>query len=412
MVNIDKILEFALEKEASDVHLRVGTSPMLRVNGQLYPIKKIPAFTVQDMQSLVQNLLNDEQQKELQEKHELDLAYSIARKSRFRVNIFYQRGSLAAAFRIIASKIKDIDELLLPDVVKTIAQESRGLVLVTGATGSGKSSTLAAILDYINKTRQAHILTIEDPIEYVFRDKKSYINQRELGLDCPSFAEALRAALRQDPDVIFVGEMRDRESIEMALMAAETGHLVLSTLHTLDAGETVNRIVSTFDMYQQEQVRVLLSSVLRAVVSQRMITRSDNKGRIVAVEVLRSSKLIQSLIRDPHRAHEITDAIAKGHSSYGMQTFDQALMKLLKAHIISHEEAVKNATKPDNFNLRLEGISSLSDSDWGDFDVSVGNGIVAGSSTLTNSELGQQENEDNGHEKSKDLSGNRQFERF
>ena len=411
-MNLDKILEYALNKGASDLHLRVGASPMMRLHSELYPLKKIPPLKPEQLSTLLGEILTQEQKNVLAQKHELDLAYSIAGRSRFRVNIFYQRGTLAAAFRIIASQIKNINDLFLPEVVKHVAQERRGLVLVTGATGSGKSSTLAAILDFINEHRQAHILTIEDPIEYVFRDKKSYINQRELGLDSPSFAEALRAALRQDPDVIFVGEMRDRESIEMALMAAETGHLVLSTLHTLDAAETVNRIISTFDTHQQDQIRLLLSSVLRAVISQRMLTRSDGKGRIVAVEVLRHTKLIQSLVRDPQRTHEIGEAIAKGHASYGMQTFDQALMKLLKGHIISHEEAVNNATKPDNFNLRLGGISSLNDNDWGDFDLSQGNGIVAGSSTVMEGREEEKDVENQNRQTRSKPSGSRQFERF
>ena len=411
-MNLDKILEFGLKKGASDFHLRVNAPPMLRLQGKLQPIANIPALNIEQLNTLLDQCLSPQQKETLAVRHEIDLAYAIPGKSRFRVNIFYQRGSLAAAFRIIAANIRNLKELQLPASVQTIAEEQRGLVLVTGATGSGKSSTLAAILDYINETRQCHILTIEDPIEYVFKDKNSHINQRELGLDSTSYADALRAALRQDPDVIFVGEMRDRDSINMALMAAETGHLVLSTLHTVDATETINRIISTFDMHEQEQIRAMLGSVLRGVISQRMLKRSDGNERIVAVEILRNTKQIQSLIRDPQRTHEISEAIAKGHVSYGMQTFDQSLMKLLKGHIISHDEAVKNATKPDNFNLRLGGISSLSDGDWGDFDLSQGNGVVAGASSTPSQDTTNDEFDLDSASDRPRPAGKRQFERF
>ncbi|MBJ80801.1 MAG: type IV pili twitching motility protein PilT [Myxococcales bacterium] len=411
-MNLDKILEFGLKKGASDLHLRVNAPPMLRLQGKLQPIANIPALNIEQLNTLLDQCLSPQQKETLAVRHEIDLAYAIPGKSRFRVNIFYQRGSLAAAFRIIAANIRNLKELQLPASVQTIAEEQRGLVLVTGATGSGKSSTLAAILDYINEPRQCHILTIEDPIEYVFKDKNSHINQRELGLDSTSYADALRAALRQDPDVIFVGEMRDRDSINMALMAAETGHLVLSTLHTVDATETINRIISTFDMHEQEQIRAMLGSVLRGVISQRMLKRSDGNERIVAVEILRNTKQIQSLIRDPQRTHEISEAIAKGHVSYGMQTFDQSLMKLLKGHIISHDEAVKNATKPDNFNLRLGGISSLSDGDWGDFDLSQGNGVVAGASSTPSLDTTNDEFDLDSASDRPRPAGKRQFERF
>jgi twitching motility protein PilT len=253
-------------------------------------------------------------------------------------------------------------------VLETIALEERGLILVTGTTGSGKSTTLAAMIDHINAKETDHIMTIEDPIEFLIRDKRSIVNQREVGVDTVSFSQALKSALRQDPDVILVGEMRDLETIETALTAAETGHLVMSTLHTLDATETINRIVSVFPPYQQKQVRLQLASVLKAVISQRLVPRADGKGRVAAVEVLKNTARVRELIEDKDRTKEIPDAIAQGHQSYGTQTFDQSLMSLVRQNVITYEEAHRQATNPDDFALRFSGISATSDARWDDFE--------------------------------------------
>jgi twitching motility protein PilT len=284
------------------------------------------------------------------------------------VNVFQQRGTVGGVFRVIPFKIQTIEQLMLPKSIEKLAGEQRGLILVTGTTGSGKSTTLAAMIDHINATETCHIMTIEDPIEFLVRDKRSIVNQREVGVDTMSFGQALKSALRQDPDVILVGEMRDLETIETALTAAETGHLVMSTLHTLDATETINRIISAFPPYQQKQVRLQLGSVLRAVISQRLVPRADGKGRVPAIEVLLATARVRELVEDKDRTKEIPDAIAQGHLSYGMQTFDQSLMGLLKSNLITYEEALRQATNPDDFALRLSGISGTSDSKWDDFE--------------------------------------------
>jgi twitching motility protein PilT len=270
-------------------------------------------------------------------------------------------------FRVIPFGVKTIDQLYLPKIIEKIAQENRGLVLVTGTTGSGKSTTLAAMIEYINTERTSHIMTIEDPIEFLVRDRRSIVNQREIGVDTHTFSAALRAALRQDPDVILVGEMRDFETIETAITAAETGHLVMSTLHTLDATETINRIISVFPPYQQKQVRLQLSTILKAVISQRLVPRADGKGRVPALEVLISTAFTRELIADKDRTKELPDAISKGHTTYGMQTFDQSLMGHVKSGVISYEEALKHVSNPDDFALRFRGIESTSDSEWTGF---------------------------------------------
>jgi twitching motility protein PilT len=275
---------------------------------------------------------------------------------------------------VIPFKISTIRELLLPPVIEQIALEQRGLILVTGTTGSGKSTTLAAMIEHINATQTNHVMTIEDPIEFLIRDKRSIVNQREIGVDTLSFGQALKSALRQDPDVILVGEMRDHETIETALTAAETGHLVLSTLHTIDATETINRIIAAFPPFQQKQVRLQLASVLKAVISQRLIARADGRGRVAAVEILKNTARIRELIEDKDRTKEIHDAIAQGHQTYGMQTFDQSLMSLVKQGLVSFEEAKRQATNPDDFALRFSGISGTSDSKWDDFDQKPGEG--------------------------------------
>jgi twitching motility protein PilT len=292
---------------------------------------------------------------------EVDLAYSVAGLGRFRCSVFQQRNTVGLVLRVIPVGIRTVEELGLPPVISKIADEERGLVLVTGTTGSGKSTTLAGMVDRINRTRCVHVLTVEDPIEFLHKDHKSIINQREVSTDTRSFAHAMRAALRQDPDVILVGEMRDFETVETALLAAETGHLVFSTLHTLDATETINRIIAVFPPHQQKQIRLQLASVLRAVISQRLVPRADGQGRCPAVEVLVTTPFIRDCIVDKEKTHLIQTAIAAGTSQYGMQTFDQSLLGLLRKNLVSYDEALRWATNVDEFKLKVQGIATASD---------------------------------------------------
>ena len=312
--------------------------------------------------------MNDMQKERFDTACEVDLAYGVPGLGRFRVNAFTQRGSVSLVFRAIPFDIKGLDDLMLPSVIKKMAMANRGLILVTGATGSGKSTTLAAVIDYINTNRKSHIVTIEDPIEFLHRDKKSIINQREVGSDTLGFQPALKSALRQDPDVILVGEMRDHETIETALTAAETGHLVLSTLHTVDATETVNRIISVFPPYQQRQVRIQLAAVLRGVISMRLVPKLDGKGRVPAVEIMVASARVRQMIDDKEQTKMLPEAIQQGHESYGMQTFDQSLMNLMKTKKISFEEALRQCSNPDDFKLKVSGVSSTSDLSWDAFE--------------------------------------------
>ncbi|MGH0037620.1 MAG: type IV pilus twitching motility protein PilT [Myxococcota bacterium] len=367
-MNLDEILKIALKGGASDIHLKSGLPPMFRVDGALVPLKNGERLMSEDIQKMAFSIMNPVQKARFDEYREADLAYGIPGLGRFRVNCFQQRGTVGIVFRVIPFGVKTIDQLHLPKVVEKIAEEHRGLVLVTGTTGSGKSTTLASMIEYINTQRTSHIMTIEDPIEFLIRDRRSIVNQREIGVDTQSFANALRAALRQDPDVILVGEMRDFETIETALTAAETGHLVMSTLHTLDATETINRIISVFPPYQQKQVRLQLATILKAVISQRLVPRADGKGRVPALEVMVSTARIKECIGDKDRTKEIPDAISKGFTTYGMQTFDQSLMSHVKADLITYEEALKHVSNPDDFALRFRGIASTSDSTWEDFD--------------------------------------------
>jgi len=296
------------------------------------------------------------------------MAYGVAGLGRFRVNVFQQRGNVGLVLRVIPTKIRALDELYLPKIVEQICEMPRGLILVTGVTGSGKSTTLAAMVDRINSTRAEHIITIEDPIEFLHRDKKGYVNQREIEVDTPSFSAALRASLRQDPDVILVGEMRDMETIGTALHAAETGHMVFSTLHTLDAVETINRIIAVFPPPEQKQIRLQLAAVLRAVVSQRLVKRCDSEGRVPAVEVMRVTPYIRECIENKDKTKYIREQIALGTSQYGMQTFDQAIMKLYTEEKISLENALKYSSNPTEFELRVKGIHATSDESWKTFE--------------------------------------------
>jgi twitching motility protein PilT len=366
-MELNEILKIALKGGASDIHLKSGLPPMFRVDGVLVPLKNGERLMPDELAQMAFSIMNPVQRARFDEHREVDLAHGIPGLGRFRVNCFQQRGTVGLVFRVIPFGVPTTEQLHLPKIVEKIAGEHRGLILVTGTTGSGKSTTLASMLEYINTSRTSHIMTIEDPIEFLIRDRRSIVNQREIGVDTHSFSNALRAALRQDPDVILVGEMRDYETIETALTAAETGHLVMSTLHTLDATETINRIISVFPPYQQKQVRLQLSSILRAVISQRLVPRADGKGRVPALEVMISTARVRECIADKDRTKEIHDAIAKGFTTYGMQTFDQSLMSLVKDDLITYDEALKHVSNPDDFALRFRGIASTSDSSWDDF---------------------------------------------
>ncbi|HEV2297244.1 MAG TPA: type IV pilus twitching motility protein PilT [Candidatus Acidoferrales bacterium] len=361
-VAIDDLLRRAVENKASDLHLKVGNHPYLRVDGILNPVADVPRVTPEEMLSMAFSMMTNRQKQKFKETAELDMAYGVAGLGRFRVNVFQQRGNVGMVLRVIPTKIRTIEELNLPTVIDKICEEQRGLVLVTGTTGSGKSTTLAAMIDRVNSLRPEHIITIEDPIEYLHRDKKGFINQREVEVDTSTFSTALRAALRQDPDVILVGEMRDLETISTALLAAETGHLVLSTLHTLDATETIQRIIAVFPPPEQKQIRLQLASTLKAVVSQRLVRRSDGIGRVPAVEVLVATGYIRDCIINPDKTRLIRDALAAGTSQYGMQTFDQSIFDLYTRNLITLEEAMLRASNPDEFKLRIQGIRSAADS--------------------------------------------------
>src|SRR6201982_3298181 len=316
-MHVNDLLKIAVDSGASDLHLKVGSYPMMRVRGVLTPASEDKRLDHEDVVAMSAAVMSTAQRQKFKESQEVDLAYSVPGLGRFRCNIFQQRGTVGLVLRVIPMQIRTIDELGLPEVLKKIAEEERGLVLVTGTTGSGKSTTLAALIDYVNRTRTAHVMTVEDPIEFLHRDQRSIINQREVTVDTRSFAQALRSALRQDPDVILVGEMRDFETIETGLLAAETGHLVFSTLHTLDATETINRIIAVFPPHQQKQIRLQLASVLKAVVSQRLMPKLDGKGRVPAVEVMITTPFIRDCIVDRDKTHLIHGAIASGTWPYG-----------------------------------------------------------------------------------------------
>ena len=357
-MDITELLTAAVQAGASDLHLKSGNYPMMRVHGELRPIVEDRRLDPPAMAALAAELMPAALQQRLAREHEAEFSHGIAGLGRFRCSVFRQRGTIAMALRVIPIQVRSIEDLELPPVLKTVAEAERGLVLLTGTTGSGKSTTLAALVDHINHTRAAHIMTVEDPIEYLHRDDRSIINQREVEVDTKSFAQALRSALRQDPDVILVGEMRDLETVETGLTAAETGHLVMSTVHTLDATETINRLIAVFPPHQQGQVRLQLASVLRAVVSQRLMPRVDGTGRSVAVEVLVNTAFVRDCIVDPERTHLIQDAIAAGTSQYGMQTFDQSIYGLYQGGRISYDTALQWASNPDEFKMRVQGVTS------------------------------------------------------
>ncbi len=357
---IDDLLRMAMSFGASDLHLRAGSYPVIRVAGELRPISGVERLVQEETLEMAFSMMSNRQKMHFKEHYEVDIGYGVAGLGRFRVNIFQQRNSIGVVARVISDHIKNFNELGLPPVLNKIADEQRGLVLVTGTTGSGKSTTLASMIDYINLNRNSHIVTIEDPIEFLHKDKKSYVTQREVDVDTKNFAEALRGSLRQDPDVILVGEMRDLETIETALVAAETGHMVFSTLHTLDASETLTRIITAFPPYQQKSIRIQLAGLLKAVISQRLMKSAKGSARVPAVEVLVSTPLIRDCILHEDKTPQIRDAISAGTTQYGMQTFDQSLFYLYQSGLITLDEALRGSTNPDEFRLRLAGIQNTS----------------------------------------------------
>ncbi len=360
MSRIDDLLQMALSFGASDLHLRAGSFPVIRVSGELRPVSNVNRLSQEETLDMAFSMMSNRQKQHFKEAFEVDIGYSVSGLGRFRINIFQQRSSVGIVARVIPDHIRNFNELGLPPILNKIAEEQRGLVLVTGTTGSGKSTTLAAMIDHINQNSNRHIITVEDPIEFLHKNKQSFVTQREIDVDTRSFAEALRGSLRQDPDVILVGEMRDLETIETALTAAETGHLVLSTLHTLDAAETITRILSAFPPFQQKSIRIQLAGLLKAVVSQRLMKAAKGRGRVPAIEVLVSTPLIRDYLLNEDKTSQIRDAIAAGTSQYGMQTFDQSIFYLYQAQLISLEEALRSASNPDEFRLRLAGIQNTS----------------------------------------------------
>src|SRR5919199_4682713 len=350
--SIDHLLEEMVARGASDLHVSVNSAPAIRVRGHIERLDEYEAFNAEATQQLLYRILSSEQQKQLEIKRQLDFAHAVPGIARFRVNVYFQREAVGAAFRVIPEEIKTLEELNLPDTLHQLADYPRGIVLVTGPTGSGKSTTLASIIDEINRKRAEHILTIEDPIEFVHRHKRCVVNQREIGVDAVSFAEGLRAALRQDPDVILVGEMRDLETISVALTAAETGHLVFGTLHTQDTPQTVDRVIDVFPPHQQHQVRAQLANALQGIITQTLIPRLDGMGRVVACEVLVPTPGVRNLIREA-KNHQIPSAMQTG-GKFGMQTMDASLVELVSKALISEEEAEKRSSNPEELR-RLAG---------------------------------------------------------
>ena len=351
MFDIDAALRYLIAVEGSDLHLKVPSSPLVRVHGRLEPIEGTDGLKPEDTEAALRYILTDaEKLAEFETDHEVDFSYSVEGLARFRVNAFHQRGSVSIVARAIPYGIKSVDELALPPVISHLAEEERGIILVTGTTGSGKSTTLAAMIDHVNRTMAKHIVTIEDPIEFLHRDQQSIINQREVGLDTASFKRALRRVLRQDPDVILIGEMRDEETVQTALSAAETGHLVLSTLHTVDAPEAINRIIDFFPPHQHQQARAMIAGTLKGIISQRLVPTPDGQGRVAVCEVLRMTGRVRDMIMDPEQTGRLVEVVADGEY-YGMQTFDQALLKHYQAGRVAFDDAVRVASSPHDFKL-------------------------------------------------------------
>jgi twitching motility protein PilT len=361
---LDRVLAAARQLGASDVHLKVGLPPIFRIKGDLRTIREMPALTGEALAEFAEHMMNDKQRANFERDPDLDLAYSTPGEGRYRVNLFQQRGSVGMVLRLIPAEVPPFDRLNLPQTVLDLAAHPRGLVLMTGAAGAGKSTTLAAIIDHINTQRACHILTVEDPIEHAFSDKRSVVNQRELGGDTESFARALRAALRQDPDVILIGELRDRETAELALTAAATDCLVLAALPAVDATDAVSRLIALFPAHQQAEARLALATALRGVVAQRLLPRSDGKGRVPALEILVGTDPIRELIADPHRAADLRGAIAEGHSPHGMMTLDQSLANLVRRRLVTYDAALAQAIRPSDFALQFRGASATPHPGW------------------------------------------------
>ena len=357
------VLQHMIQSNASDLHLKVGRPPTLRIDGHMMSME-LPALKQEDLRSLAEQIMAPKNIKEFSEQKESDFALAVPGVGRFRVNAYQQRGTIAYALRTVPFQAKTIAELNLPEVCERISLMPRGLILVTGITGSGKSTALASMLHYINQNRHANIITIEDPIEYLHRDIKSSINQREVGTDTNSFAQALRRVLRQDPDILLVGEIRDLDTLDTALKAAETGHLVFSTLHTTDATQTINRVLSFYPPHQQTEVRYMLSTALRAIISLRLVRRADKKGRVPAAEILVNTEAVRDQIRDLSKALNIPALIKEGGVAYGMQSFDQSLMNWYHKGVISYDDALFTSTNPAEFALRAQGINASSDTSW------------------------------------------------
>ena len=365
--NFKTVLQQLVQLNASDLHLKVGRPPTLRVNGDLQPLD-FPPLRPEDLKTLAEQLMNPKQVKQFTDEKECDFAIGVPGIGRFRVNLYQQRGSLCYAMRAIPYQAKTLEELALPKVLEEIALKPRGLILVTGVTGSGKSTALAAMIQHINEKHKVNIITIEDPIEFLHRDINCHINQREVGTDTATFGQALRRVLRQDPDVILIGEIRDLETLDAALKAADTGHLVFSTLHTMDATQTIQRVLSFYPPHQQAEVRFSLANALQAVVSLRLVPRADKPGRVPACEVLINTAAVRDQIRDMEKALNIPDLIKEGTVQYGMQSFDQSLMQWYKGGTISYESAVFYATSPAEFALRVQGVAGTSDQSWDSFE--------------------------------------------
>jgi len=361
--NFKLVLQTMAQQGGSDLHLKIGRPPTMRLNGELVPMD-LPSLKPEDLRSIGEQIIPPKQRREFDESKDADFAIGVPGVGRFRVNVYQQRGSLAYAFRAIAFQALSMEELNLPPVLKEIALRPRGLVLVTGITGSGKSTALASMIQYVNENRHANVITIEDPIEFLHRDIKCHINQREVGTDTTSFAQALRRVLRQDPDIIMIGEIRDLETLEIALKAADTGHMVFSTLHTMDATQTINRILSFYPPHEQADIRFQLSTALQAVICLRLVPRKDKAGRIPATEILVNSAAVSENIRDASKSLAIPDLIREGTVQYGMQSFDQSLLNWYKQGVISYEAALAASTSPSEFALRTQGIAGSSEGDW------------------------------------------------